>query len=288
MAQFKIVDDITYPHFVGLVPNKQTGVEFCARLQSLGIDCATRFSGASIGIYVANQKDVSRAKIELLSFCNKSFTQSSTASKAREMARANGLMTYLQTALVRFNFLSVVTAIEVICVIAYVYGLFDANIVYALLCLYDIRQITDSAQIWRLLTPIFVHFSILHIAFNLVMFEAFARGIENKIGTVKILSLVISSGLISNALQFLLQNHETGSIFGGLSGVVYAVIGYMAMLSRRKDLPDELYMPQGLLTVSVIFIGIGFLLGGVANICHLGGLLVGLAVGYFDMKKLRF
>ncbi|WP_113746186.1 rhomboid family intramembrane serine protease [Anaerobiospirillum thomasii] len=120
------------------------------------------------------------------------------------------------------------TAIEVICVIAYVYGLFDANSVYALLCLYDIRQITDSAQIWRLLTPIFVHFSILHIAFNLVMFEAFARGIENKIGTVKIYPWLYPQDLYQMPCSFycktMKQDPFWWTLWRGLCG--YWLYGY--------------------------------------------------------------
>ena len=126
----------------------------------------------------------------------------------------------------------------------------------------------------------------MHIAFNLVMFEAMARPIERTFGKVKFFSIFISVALLSNVTQYCFMTDLNG-YFGGLSGVVYGVIGYSGVLSRRKDLPPSFNIPPGLLTVSVIFIFISFFLGEIANLCHIGGLVVGMLWGFYDYKKLK-
>ena len=125
----------------------------------------------------------------------------------------------------------------------------------------------------------------MHIAFNLVMFEAMARPIERFFGKSKLFSLVVSIGLLSNVLQYCFIDGNT--VFGGLSGVVYGVIAYCALVSKSENVPDGFFIPKGLLAVSIIFIGLGFIFSGIANLCHLGGLVVGLVWGLVDLKKLN-
>ena len=285
MAQFKIVDDINYPHFVGLVPSAKVATDFVSHLASLNIDAATKFHGANVAIYVANKKDVSKAKVLLLAFCNKSFD----TSEKRVSKSANGLSTYFQTYLVRFNLVSVVTLIEILCIVFYILSLIDSTTIYSLMCVMQAQNITDHHEYYRLFTPIFIHFSLMHIAFNLVIFEAFARPMENVLGPLRLIFLIVVSAFISNILQYLVSaQSQLYILFGGMSGVVYAIIGYMAMLNLRSDIPSKLYLPKGLLTVSVIFIAFGFFFDGIANLCHVSGLLVGLLQGYFDKRTLKF
>ncbi|HAH71488.1 MAG TPA: hypothetical protein DCL74_07425 [Succinivibrionaceae bacterium] len=140
-------------------------------------------------------------------------------------------------------------------------------------------------DVYRLLTPVFLHFGIMHIAFNLVMWEAMARPVERYLGKTKLFSVFIGVSLISNVLQFAFMPYN--GIFGGLSGAVYGVIAYMGTLSRRDDCPEGFYFPKGLIAVSAVFIVFGFFSSGTANICHLGGLLLGLVLGYLDLKRAK-
>lgn len=195
----------------------------------------------------------------------------------------------LQGFVQRYNVKAICSIIEIVCVLLFIATLISPNFIYRTFCLYSVSSLSVDAEYWRLITPIFIHFGILHIAFNLVMFEAFARPIENILGKGKLLNLIILSALLSNGLQFLMMlitNHQ--GLFGGMSGVVYSLIGYIGILSKRNDLPYELRLPSGLLTVSVIFIAFGFLIDGIANFAHIGGLFVGLILGFYDLKKLKF
>ncbi len=288
MAQFKIADDPDFPYQAGLLPKRELALTFVDYLHSLGIEAKAKieFSGA-FGIYVRKESELSRVKLELLRFGSNPFAKAynqaawqrqATPPKMPRFARAGLAARLLQPT-------SVTTIIEVICVICYLCSLFPAlyNQLYGVLGLYSLPQLTTRFELWRLITPIFCHFGILHIAFNLVMWEAFARPLENTLGRMKLLSLTIVIAMISNALQFAFLSQP--AVFGGMSGVVYGLIGYLGVRSLNPATPAGLRLPRGLLTVSLIFIAFGFLLSGIANFCHVGGIAVGALWGFIDGKR---
>ncbi len=91
--------------------------------------------------------------------------------------------------------------------------------------------------------------------------------------------LVIFSAIFSNSLQFFWSNT---SLFGGLSGVIYALIGFCMV--NEMDSPYGRYdIPPGLYLFMIIWLVLGFLgivemfgFGAVANFAHLGGLISGI------------
>ncbi|MGN0901838.1 MAG: rhomboid family intramembrane serine protease [Succinivibrio sp.] len=287
MAQFEIIDDFTFE--VCLLP-REKALAFCDYLNSKGTKAKVKecYSG-HFGVYVTNSFDLTRAKQELLSYAqspySRAFTEASWA-KGRTVKSEK----YLRQGLIPFAFSlsSLTTIIELICVLVYLLSFGFKDYIYAYLALsrLDTFSVSQPLNYIKLITPVFVHFTILHIAFNLVMFEALARPIERELGRVKLFSLCLGIAVVSNILQYVFM---TGyGVFGGLSGVVYGLIGYMGILSRRENLPKGLFIPKGLLAVSIVFIAFGFFMSGIANLCHLGGVLVGIILGYIDLKKKKF
>ncbi|MCB9664528.1 MAG: rhomboid family intramembrane serine protease [Alphaproteobacteria bacterium] len=149
-----------------------------------------------------------------------------------------------------------------------------------------------AGQVWRLVTPIFVHGGVLHLLFNGWMWWSFAQRIENRKGFrffgVFVLAAAVGSNLAEWAWQ-LASNPHGLVIFGGMSGVLYAVFGY-AWWKGRIDPADQLQVPQQ--TVQIL---IGWLLlcmvgviGDIANAAHLGGLLFGVAWAYVDVAWFRW
>ena len=137
----------------------------------------------------------------------------------------------------------------------------------------------SSGQWWRLITPIFLHFGMMHLVFNSLWIWVLGEMIERNQGQVKLLLLILFTALVSNSAQFLING---SSQFGGLSGVVYGYLGYIWLRGRLH--PQEgLALSNGL----VIFM-LGWMILGMtdlsrslglnmANEAHLGGLLAGLA-----------
>lgn len=135
-----------------------------------------------------------------------------------------------------------------------------------------------SGQIWRLFTPDFLHFSWTHILFNSVMLWFLGSQIEWFDGRGRLVLIFIVTSLLSNGLQYLIS----GPLFGGLSGVVYGILGY-CWLSQRT-LP-RFQFPPALVTFAVAWMVIGFTplpevlgLGRMANEAHLGGFVAGVAL----------
>jgi GlpG protein len=133
-----------------------------------------------------------------------------------------------------------------------------------------------SGQLWRLISPDFLHFSVMHILFNSVMLWFLASQVEWMDGRGRFLALFLVTSLASNTLQYLVS----GPLFGGLSGVVYGVLGYCWLSQQR--LP-RFQFPPALVTFALVWMIIGFTplavwlgIGRMANEAHLGGFLGGL------------
>ena len=132
---------------------------------------------------------------------------------------------------------------------------------------------------WRLITPMFIHFSLTHLVFNCLWIYVLGSKIEQIDGHTTFINLVIFSSIISNLAQHFFGE---SALFGGLSGVIYGLLGYCMIIEidtkqERYDLPPALYLFM-LIWLILGFLGIlnlfGF--GNVANYAHLGGLISGI------------
>jgi len=137
-------------------------------------------------------------------------------------------------------------------------------------------------QYWRLITPIFLHYGLQHIAFNMVLFWFLGRQVELIQGSARLLGLVLLLGLGSNIVQVMFSGKVN---FGGMSGVVYGLLGYCwlwGVLRRESELHvQKPILIMMLLSLLLDFVGYTKLLGigEVANAAHLGGLGLGLLLG---------
>lgn len=146
-----------------------------------------------------------------------------------------------------------------------------------------------SGEIWRLFTPAFLHFSFIHIFFNMWWLFDLGSAIENRRSSwyLGLLILVISG--VSNLAQFIITRNP---LFGGMSGVVYGLLGYIWMLGKFNP-SAGLYVPKPIVTFMLLWLVLGFsgffgLFGvGIANIVHLAGLVVGALWGYLESGDLK-
>lgn len=137
-------------------------------------------------------------------------------------------------------------------------------------------------QYWRLITPIFLHFSLLHIVFNMLWFWDLGRRVERVQGSLALLGITLLIGLGSNLAQAMFA--KVG-IFGGMSGVIYGLLGYCWVWSRLRHDP-ELGVPTPIMVMMLVWLVVcmvGFTelvgLGAVANAAHVGGLVMGAVLG---------
>jgi GlpG protein len=137
-------------------------------------------------------------------------------------------------------------------------------------------------QVWRLITPIFIHFSILHIVFNMLWLKDLGTMIERKVSSQMLLALVTVIGVLSNVGQFL----YSGPIFGGMSGVVYGLLGFVWMKSRF-DPASGLYVSRETVVwmLGWFVLCLTGLAGSVANMAHGTGLVVGIVWGFASSQS---
>lgn len=134
-----------------------------------------------------------------------------------------------------------------------------------------------NGQFWRLFTPIFLHFSPLHILFNMYWLHVLGSQIERLKGSKFFITFVLTLALFSNLAQFFMS----GPLFGGMSGVVYGLFGYV-FIKCKFDPGDGFYIDSFTANILFAWFALCFLgvFASIANWAHAGGLLVGLAWGY--------
>ncbi|NQD93484.1 rhomboid family intramembrane serine protease, partial [Pseudomonas sp. CrR25] len=143
-------------------------------------------------------------------------------------------------------------------------------------------EMLETGQWWRLLSPMLIHFGVLHLAMNALWYWVLGRCIEARQGAWMLLGLTLLFSLAANMAQYL---YAGPSLFGGLSGVLYGLLGHCWLFQRLA--PNAEYrLPPGVLVMMLAWLlicmtGIFELLqvGAIANAAHVGGLLAGCLSG---------
>ena len=150
----------------------------------------------------------------------------------------------------------------------------------------------EESEWWRLISPIFMHFSIAHLAFNCLWIYVLGEKIEMIDGKITFILIIVISSILSNFFQYYSQGPH---VFGGLSGVVYGLLGFCMIIEMESKF-DRYGLPPALYLFMVIWLILGFMgildlfgFGKIANFAHLGGLVSGILFAMIYkifMKKL--
>ncbi len=155
----------------------------------------------------------------------------------------------------------------------------------------DAAASLKNGELWRILTPAFLHGSPIHLLFNMLSLASLGRLTERLegIGRYALIILLIAVG--SHLFQGLMPTKWFGSPnFVGISGVIFGLLGYMGTKTTlRPDLGFQLPVQVYIMTALILVLGFS---GGtkdfqLANLAHIGGLVVGIAIG-FVMSDRRF
>lgn len=156
-----------------------------------------------------------------------------------------------------------------------------------------------QGEVWRLVTPCFLHYDIFHILFNMIWLIVLGRQMEKQLGVMRYILFILVVGIISNTAQYLMS----GPNFIGYSGVICGMIVFIWM--RQKVAPWEGYQLHrstmlfitafvlvilGIQVFSFILevLGISGFTVGIANTAHITGGIIGYILGtrsYFAWKS---
>ena len=139
---------------------------------------------------------------------------------------------------------------------------------------------TVNGQWWRLIACTFLHFGIVHLGFNMWCLWSLGRLAERLFGSWQFLAIYLITGVSGSAASVIAHPHVFSA---GASGSVFGIAGALAAFLHfgRIHLPEN--GRRDLLTSIVFFISINLLIGFslefVDNAGHLGGLVMGGALG---------
>lgn len=141
---------------------------------------------------------------------------------------------------------------------------------------------TQDGQWWRLFTAMFIHFGVIHLALNMFALWDVGRLVERVFGRTRFVLLYLGSGVIGNLLSLVLQGNE--AVSGGASGAIFSLYGALLVFLWRERKQVETGEFRWLFGGSVLFIGLmlgmGFVMPGIDNAAHGGGLLAGMLLGH--------
>jgi GlpG protein len=134
-----------------------------------------------------------------------------------------------------------------------------------------------AGQIWRLVTPIFLHGGLLHLVFNMLWLYQLGGQIEVQEASYYVAVMMLVMAVICNTAQYMVS----GPLFVGMSGVVYGLLGYIWMMTQFQVATQYILSQQ---TVMFMLLWLGLCLIGiiphVANTEHVVGMLLGVAWGF--------
>jgi len=130
-----------------------------------------------------------------------------------------------------------------------------------------------EAQYYRLLTSMFVHANIAHLAGNMLFLLIFGLRSEEMFSIPEYLLIYFLGGLTGNLLSLLLLPLDVPSV--GASGAIFAMFGAATIYARRSF--SQSIIGALIYAFFLLFLSSG---PGVNNYAHIGGLITGLLLGY--------
>ncbi|MGO1247786.1 MAG: rhomboid family intramembrane serine protease GlpG [Oceanisphaera sp.] len=255
-------------------------------LTDLGLKCELTLDDEhKVTIWLVDESQWPKAEPEIKRFIAEplhpryqaaAWRQGNTDIQFAKGASQSGLLSTLLTRTGPINLLVLVTCLLV-------YGLSHIHFpIFKWLSFPPQLSLLVGADIWRGFTPALLHFSLMHLVFNLFWWWYLASQVERHRGSGKLILLLLVAALLPNIMQFLVS----GPHFGGLSGVVYALLAYV-WLSGRLNPGGGISLPDGMAVIMVVWLVLGFagVLGPVANLAHLGGGIIGLIQAWLDRPQ---
>ena len=143
----------------------------------------------------------------------------------------------------------------------------------------NFSPLTLSGDWWRLVTNIFIHFGIIHLAMNMYCLYTVGVYLEPMLGKLKYTTAYLCTGVLASVVS--LWWHSDGVNSAGASGAIFGLYGLFLALLTTNLIPKQVRQP--LLQSIGIFVVYNLVYGmksGVDNSAHIGGLLSGFIIGY--------
>lgn len=129
-----------------------------------------------------------------------------------------------------------------------------------------------AGEYYRLITSAFLHIGILHFLFNNYALYVIGSQLEGFYGKVKYLIIYIGSAIFGNLMSLLF----TDSISAGASGAIFGLLGALLYFGYHYRVYLGTVVKSQVIPLILINLAIGFMMNGVNNAAHIGGLIGGI------------
>ncbi len=143
----------------------------------------------------------------------------------------------------------------------------------------DFGPLTLGGQWWRLVTSMFVHFGFIHLGLNMWCLWNLGRAAERVLGRFSYLFAYLTSGIFGSIASVYWHPRAAGA---GASGAIFGLAGVLVSFVYLKKTAANLQINSKMLSSLGTFILYNLAFGalpGISNAAHVGGLVMGLAVG---------
>lgn len=136
----------------------------------------------------------------------------------------------------------------------------------------------EGREWWRLITPVFLHGGLLHFAFNSYALLQLGPLVEEEFGTERFAVAYLLCGITGNVASQLLWPGVRHTV--GASGALCGLIGLLLVYGQRRGGPAGTAVRSGMAQWAIYLLVFSFL-PGIDLLCHLGGFVGGVALGWF-------
>ena len=162
-----------------------------------------------------------------------------------------------------------------ICVLAfismYIWGHGSENTITLLMFGANFRPLVQAGEIWRLGTSMFLHIGIIHLVVNMYSLYIIGKQLESFLGRWKFLVVYLGSGIIGSLLSVVVHS----SISAGASGAIFGLLGSLLYFGYHYRLYLGTVLKTQVIPIIILNLLIGFMVPGIDNFCHIGGLVGG-------------
>lgn len=157
-------------------------------------------------------------------------------------------------------------------VLMYIFGVGseDINTLLSFGAMYG--PLVRNGEVYRLITAAFLHVGIIHLVFNMYALNVIGTQIEKLLGKTKYLLIYLISAISGSLLSMIF----TDSVAAGASGAIFGLLGGLLYFGYHYRMYLGSVLKNQIIPLIVLNLLLGFILSGVDNSAHIGGLIGGI------------
>ena len=142
----------------------------------------------------------------------------------------------------------------------------------------NVPALIKNGEYYRLFTSAFIHIGFLHLICNMYCLYIIGPQIESFLGKIKYLFVYLGSAITANLLSLAMHTNNLLTISAGASGAIFGLFGALLYFGYHYRVYLGTVIKSQIIPLILLNLSLGFVLSGVDNAAHIGGLIGGLLI----------